>query len=78
MRVAIEQKLVCDLLGQEVEKLFGVFSEVVVDESFELLGVGAVDACHYFVDLRDEGVHLGNKLNQAFGNQHNTIVLTFF
>lgn len=72
MRVAIEQQLVADRLGEEVEQRLRGNSQVLLDVAanvaFEGLG-------EQLVDFGNKNRHLGNELNQTLGYQKDTVVL---
>lgn len=76
VRVAVQQQLVGDISWQEVEERLGCFAQFLVDDAFELFRVD-VQASNYLVDLRDELIHLRDKLDQSFRNQHNSVILAF-
>jgi len=71
--VSIEEELLRDALGQEVEKSLRRESEVlhnkVADITLEL-------ARNKLIDLADEDCDFGNELDETLGHKNDTVVLS--
>ena len=76
MRISVEQELVGDGVGQEVEEGLGSEAQVLGDVLSEV--AGNVGLGNKFVNFLNKISHLGNELNEALGHQNNTVVLSKF
>jgi hypothetical protein len=62
MRVSIQEQLVTNRLGEEVEESLGFKAEMVLDKFSD---VTLMRLCKDFIDFLDELLHLRNELNQS-------------